>query len=230
MQIINFVTSKTSPDHNTAPSMFHSGNDTCRTHAFTFAASHKHSAVWAKYFKFRLVCPQHWFPLFRCPVFCVFWPVQVFSSYLLVLGVVFLVAILPFKPASRRRLWTVDVETSELLVVFSSACNSGAVSRRFRRLVMQINLSSDLDVTLGLPDLFLSSWVPVSLKRLIVLATAVTDRCNFLAICHNEWPSFLKVITDCLFALLICAVFIILQQNHNQECQCKCILSQFYSL
>ena len=51
----------------------------------------------------------------------------------------FFAAILPFRPASRNLLWTVDVETSVLLVAFNWACISGAVNRRFNSEICDSN-------------------------------------------------------------------------------------------
>ena len=57
-----------------------------------------------------------------------FWARQVFSSSVfIILSSCFFAAILPFRPASRNLLWTVDVETSVPLLPFNWACSSGAV-------------------------------------------------------------------------------------------------------
>ena len=214
IQIANSFSSGTSPGHDTASPVFDSGNNTCRTHTLVLSASHKRSPVWSKYFEFGLAHKTD-FHSSDFQFLCFFAQAILFFQFI-TLSSGFFAAICPFSPALLNLLWTVNLETSLLLVAFNWACISLAVNRRFRRLVTRMNFS-DLEDTVCLPELFWSSCVPVCSNRLTVLATTVTDNSKVRAIFLEDWPSLLKVIAGCFFPLLIWPVLAVLEHRQNQE-------------
>ena len=68
---------------------------------------------------------------------------------------------LPRRPASQSRLFTVDIETGVLRVLFNEAASWGLMRNLFLKLDTQMNLSSCSVVHWGLPLLFLFWLEPV---------------------------------------------------------------------
>ena len=132
----------------------------------------------------------------------------------------FLTATRPLKPAARSLLFTVETETSLFRPVLSCAWSCYPVSRLLRKLLTLRNLSSDCVVALGLPDLFLSEFPPVSKCLLMVSETVFTDTLAYFAIYLKERPTLLRVImvclssfVNCLFLAIMIAIYYFLQFN-----------------
>ena len=85
---------------------------------------------------------------------CVLLPILIFSFYWPVWDVSFSLQ-LPRRPASRSRLFTVDIETGVLWVLFNEAVSWGLVRRLFLKLDTLMYLFSYSVVHRGLPLLFL---------------------------------------------------------------------------
>ena len=126
------------------------------------------------------------------------WPKQVTSSHLYLFLVVSLqnfdheglIYAVSFEPLI---LWCVLYLNS---VKHLFALHSGA----------QLTLMTLSSVTLGLPFLWRSSWEPVSSQHMMVFATAIEETLKVLKMFQIDWPSCLKVMTDCRCSLLIWAV------------------------
>ena len=182
--------------------MLHGGNHTCRDHPFTFAVSHKNTTVVTKISN--LVSSDQRTDFHRSNVHCSCFLAQASLFFFLVSFTRgFFAAIRPWRPNSRSLLWRVDVEMClflELCEAFTWAAIWGAVNWWFMRLVTRMLLSSAVEVPLGLPFLWRSSWEPVSSQHLMVFVTALEETFKFLEIFQIDGPSCLKVMMDFHFS------------------------------
>ena len=104
VKITNSVTSKATPDHDTASSMLDSGNHTCRTHALTLSASYKYSAVGPKNISdFDSLVHKTDFHYSNVQFLCFLAQASLFLLFC-TLNNGFFAAILPVRPASRNLL------------------------------------------------------------------------------------------------------------------------------
>ena len=171
---------------------------TCGDHPFTHTASHKDTAFGAKNLQFGLQNKDH-FSTGLMSIARVSWPEQISSYYWCPL-VVFSLHQIDHEVLSPR------VTSEQFMLRCAWYLNSvqHLFGLQFLRLVTLMNLSSAVEVTLGLPFLWQSSLEPVSSQGLMVFATALEGTLKVLEMFCIDWPSCLKVMMDChFFAYLV---------------------------